>query len=207
MADVAGVAYPVQVGGVTFAHPPSALDDPTLYQGVKQRVLSGRLLEDLPYAGDRMPDRVVKANLTLTWEDSIAAEDARAIAEITVLAGALDICVWKRAAAVWSGNGTDNTFRLPWRLALEDADDIPAGAADELPTEVRVDGVLLTTGYTIGSPDEDGRPLLTIEAAPAAGEANVRIWAVPLYACAISGAPRKIPNGGQELIALTFEEI
>lgn len=208
MADVAGVAYPVQVAGVTFDHPPSAVDDPVLYQGVRQRVLSGRLLEDLPYTGAFMPDKVVKANITLAWEDSIAASDARNLAEIASLAGAVDVCLWKRCAVVWTANGTDATFRLPWRLALVSAASVPTGAALELPTEVRVDGVLLDEAdYTIGSPDSDGRPLLTLDAVPAAGAGAVRLWAVPLYLCAVTGSPKKIPAGGLELLSLTFEEV
>lgn len=183
---MSGIVETIYFGGQNLACGPDTIAERAAFAESVERIADTSAVTDRPVPWDGCPDVIAKLSFALTWPTSKSA-DHRTFARLRANAAPFDVCLWKYAAAIFSGNGTLTEFILPWRLALKSLDvgSWPAPEAyieTEYATEVLVDGVALveTTDYVIGTPDDLGRTPITFTVAPADEIGNIEVYAVPL---------------------------
>ena len=183
---MSGIIETIHLGGVNLALGPDSIAESAAFAESVERLADTSAVTDRPAPWDGCPDVIFKLSFSLTWPTSKSA-DHRTFARIRSRGLPFDVCLWKHAAATFSGNGVRTEFVLPWRLALKSlpVGDWPAPEAyieAQYATEVIVDGVALTetTDYVIGVSDDLGRTLVTFTVAPSDAMENVEVYAVPL---------------------------
>lgn len=210
---MSGIAENIYFGGQNLAIGPDTIAEQAAFAESVERLADTSAVTDRPAPWDGCPDVIFKLFFALNWPSSHSS-DHRLFARIRAKAAPFDVCLWKYASVLFSGNGIRTEFVLPWRLALKSlaVESWPAAEAyieAQYATEVVVDGVVLTetTDYVVGVPDELGRTPVTFTVAPLDAMENIEVYAIPLLLMRRIGDEAGYKLEGGMTRTLTVEEV
>lgn len=180
-----GIVEVLYLNGVNISVGPETLTEkPPMEVRQDERMLDSYLATDRGYCFAGQPDVVQKYSFAIKWP-RMTSTDYREFQRIRATAASVDVCIWKYVVELFSGDGSNKNFLLQRRQAITAISSglRPTGYATRYATQVLVGGVLktVTTDYSFGTVDSEGRTPLTFVSAPASGSGNIEVYYVPVF--------------------------
>ena len=200
-----GILERFYFGGVNLRPPDTyAYNCPPIRDEVE---IGGVLVEDQPEWYNGQPDELRGWNGQLGWS-KLKDTDQDAILDLQSQASWIDFADWRWVTERFSSDGTRTTIRTRYRKALSVIDSglLPLTASSRYATVVKISGSV-STAFTIGTADENGRLLYTFDSALPAGVGVVSIHYVPIRYVRIAedGFGFAVVKGFQESYQLKLE--
>lgn len=203
----------LHIGGMDLALPADAIQETSAEASTSERMADSFTVIDGPYLGEAgiVPvDVVDKYTWALAWERVNAADKQRLIFErIKARRGFIDFCPWQRVVERFTADGSSLVFRMMRRLAnVTLSSNQPSGIS--WGPVVEVNGTVISSGISYGSPDGKGRVLATFSGSspatlPSAGAAVDIIYTAAFLVRAES-IPRSFSVPFTEGRTMTFVE-